>query len=1181
MDYNGFIHLRLHSAYSLAEGAIHVKKLSALCAENNMPAVAVTDTNNMFGMLEASIVLPDQGIQPIIGLTLGIRHHNKNDSRSAAFTEPAFIVLLAQTSKGYENLMSLTSQSHIKTEGGETPQVLLSDLRGRSEDVICLTGGTGGVVGRHLLDGDLEAAENCFKELKEVFPDRLYMEIMRHDTEEENKTEERFIDLAYKYDVPLVATNHVFFASKDMYAAHDALLCIAAGAYVEQDERRRINPEYYFKSSEAMSALFADLPEAILNTVVIAKRCAFKVPTIDPILPKSTIDETMSEEDNLKSLAKKGLEGRLEQHVFQGEKDSERRAEIAKPYEERLEYELGIINDMGFPGYFLIVADFIKWSKDMDIPVGPGRGSGAGSVVAWVLLITDLDPLRFGLLFERFLNPERVSMPDFDIDFCQDRREEVIKYVQEKYGHDQVAQIITFGKLQARAVLRDVGRVLQMPYGQIDRLSKMIPNNPASPMTLSEALDFEAKLRQERERDENVDRLITLSLQLEGLFRHASTHAAGVVIGDRPLQQLVPLYRDPRSDMPVTQFNMKFVEQAGLVKFDFLGLKTLTVLQKAMKHIKLRGVTIDLEQLPLDDVASYEMLSKGQTVGVFQLESTGMQSVLVNLKPDKFEDIIAVVALYRPGPMDNIPRYIACKHGEKIPDYLDPMLKGILTETYGVIIYQEQVMQIAQVLANYSLGEADLLRRAMGKKIQAEMDVQRIRFNEGAKENGVPYKKSNSIFDQVNKFAGYGFNKSHAAAYALVSYHTAYLKSNYTVEFMAGIMSLDLNNTDKLQLFKQELNDLNIPILPPCINHSQVEFSAEIIPNEKDPDKCGGFMSDNILRGVRYALAGLKNVGSSAMQSLVDERNKNGKFKDLSDFCARIDVKMVNKRAIESLAKAGGFDCLNPDRAQIHKAVELILKQASAATEQRNSNQTSLFGDVVDEPKIILPEVDKSWDLIDGLKKEQEAVGFYLSAHPLDAYKKTLEQQKIIPSAQIGEHIRSSGEKSIRLAGTIQKMRKSKTKRGSLYAFLSLSDAYGSFEVMIFSEILDKAEEIFNSGSSVVIVTDVKFGDDDSLRLTGQGIEDINDVAARSAAGLDIYMTDSKNITAVKQVIEECKEGRGRITFKMTLDDKGQGGEEDAVKTEVEIELKQRYMVSPMIRSALITMVGVQDVKEI
>ena len=1180
MDYKGFIHLRLHSAYSLAEGAIHVKNLSALCAENNMPAVAVTDTNNMFGMLEASIALPDEGIQPIIGLTLGIRHHNKNDSRGASFTEPAFIVLLAQTSKGYENLMSLTSQSHIKTEGGETPQVLLSDLQGRSEDVICLTGGVGGVVGRYLLDGDLDAAENSFKELQQIFADRLYMEIMRHDTEDENRTEEKFIDLAYKYDVPLVATNHVFFAHKDMYLAHDALLCIAAGAYVEQDDRRRINPEYYFKSSEEMNELFADLPEAILNTVIIAQRCAFKVPTIAPILPKSTIDETMSEEDNLKSLAKKGLAGRLEQHVFQGEKDSELRQEIAKPYEERLDYELGIINDMGFPGYFLIVADFIKWSKDMDIPVGPGRGSGAGSVVAWVLLITDLDPLRFGLLFERFLNPERVSMPDFDIDFCQDRREEVIRYVQEKYGHDQVAQIITFGKLQARAVLRDVGRVLQMPYGQIDRLSKMIPNNPASPMTLSEALDFEIKLRQERERDENIDRLITLSLQLEGLFRHASTHAAGVVIGDRPLQQLVPLYRDPRSDMPVTQFNMKFVEQAGLVKFDFLGLKTLTVLQKAMKHIELRDVSIDLEQLPLDDAASYEMLSKGQTVGVFQLESTGMQSVLVNLKPDKFEDIIAVVALYRPGPMDNIPRYIACKHGEKIPDYLDPMLKGILTETYGVIIYQEQVMQIAQVLANYSLGEADLLRRAMGKKIQAEMDVQRIRFNEGAKENGVPYKKSNSIFDQVNKFAGYGFNKSHAAAYALVSYHTAYLKSNYTVEFMAGIMSLDLNNTDKLQLFKQELNDLNVPILPPCINHSEVEFSAEIIANETDPNKSGGFMSDNILRGVRYALAGLKNVGSSAMQSLVDERNKNGKFKDLSDFCARIDVKMVNKRAIESLAKAGGFDCLNPDRAQIHAAVELILKQASAATEQRNSNQTSLFGDVVDEPKIILREV-KSWGLIDGLKKEQEAVGFYLSAHPLDAYKKTLEQQKIIPSAQIREHIKSSGEKSIRLAGTIQKMRKNKTKRGKLYAFLSLSDAYGSFEVMIFSEILDKAEELFNSGSSVVIVTDVKFGDDDSLRLTGQGIEDINDVAARSAAGLDIYMTDSKNITAVKQIIEECKEGKGRITFKMTVDDKGKSGEEDAVKTEVEIELKQRYMISPMIRSALITMAGVQNVKEI
>jgi DNA polymerase-3 subunit alpha len=535
MNYNGFIHLRLHSAYSLAEGAIHVKKLPALCAANDMPAIAITDTNNMFGVLEASLALPPAGIQPIIGLTLAIRHYNKNENRGAHFTEPSWIVLLAQTSKGYENLMVLTSRSHIHTEGGETPQVLLSDLEDYAEDVICLTAGPGGIIGRYLLDGDEAAAEKALKELKAIFSDRLYVEISRHETEEENKTEEKFITLAYKYDLPLVATNHVFFATKDMFQAHDALLCIAGGTYVEEDDRRKVNPEYYFKSSDEMKEIFSDLPEAISNTVVIAQRCAFKVPTIDPILPKSTLDESLSEEDSLKLIAEKGLKGRLEEHVYEGETDPSKRAEIAKPYHERLEYELGIINSMGFPGYFLIVADFIKWSKDMDIPVGPGRGSGAGSVVAWVLLITDLDPLRFGLLFERFLNPERVSMPDFDIDFCQDRREEVIRYVQKKYGHDQVAQIITFGKLQARAVLRDVGRVLQMPYGQIDRLSKMIPNNPASPMTLQEALDFEAKLRAERESNENVDRLITLSLQLEGLFRHASTHAAGVVLCARPI----------------------------------------------------------------------------------------------------------------------------------------------------------------------------------------------------------------------------------------------------------------------------------------------------------------------------------------------------------------------------------------------------------------------------------------------------------------------------------------------------------------------------------------------------------------------------------------------------------------------------------------------------------------------
>ncbi|MDG1995496.1 MAG: DNA polymerase III subunit alpha, partial [Emcibacteraceae bacterium] len=977
-----FIHLRVHSAYSLAEGAIQVKELAKQCVGNKMPAVAVTDTNNMFGALDVSLNLPPQGIQPIIGCTLAIRHDAGGDNLNQRTPEPGWIVLLAQTQIGYENLMVLVSKAHLDSDPSETPQISMDDLSGYTGDLICLTGGVNGPVGKYLQDNEPQKADDCLTYLSSIFAGRLYMELSRHGLTLQDQLEGPFIDLAYKYDIPLVATNQVFFPKRKMYEAHDALLCIADGNYVEQTDRRKETPEHYFKSTAEMVELFKDIPEAIDNTVVIAQRCAFKVPTIDPILPNFTIEEGMDESESLRKVSNEGLEERLVAHVYGDEKDEAKRAEIAKPYYERLEYELGIIIKMEFPGYFLIVMDFIQWSKDQDIPVGPGRGSGAGSVVAWALKITDLDPLKFGLLFERFLNPERVSMPDFDIDFCQDKRELVIKYVQDKYGHDQVAQIITFGKLQARAVVRDVGRVLQVPYGQVDRLSKLIPSNPANPMTLPEAIESEKKLREEIANDPNTKRLITIALQLEGLFRHASTHAAGVVIGDRPLDQLVPLYRDPRSDMPVTQYNMKFVEQAGLVKFDFLGLKTLTVLKKAIEFIADRDIDINLEQIPFDDTPSFELLCKGDTVGVFQLESSGMQSVLMNLKPDMFEDIIAVVALYRPGPMDNIPRYISCKHGEEEPDYLHPLLEEILTETYGVIIYQEQVMQIAQILADYSLGDADLLRRAMGKKIAAEMDKQRERFQDGADKKGVEAKQAAGIFDQVAKFAGYGFNKSHAAAYALVSYHTAYLKANFTVEFMAAIMTLDLTNTDKLQIFKQELNNLKVPILPPDINKSQVEFTAEVIEGETDEDNIGGFMSDGKLRGVRYALAGLKNVGAAAMESLIEERTTNGDFKDIDDFCSRVDTRQINKRALENLIKAGAFDSFNPNRAQLYLGVEMMLREMNLATQERNSNQVNLFGDQVEENNIVLPEAN-NWDLIEKLKGEQEAVGFYLSAHPL------------------------------------------------------------------------------------------------------------------------------------------------------------------------------------------------------
>ncbi|MCP5382688.1 MAG: DNA polymerase III subunit alpha [Kordiimonadaceae bacterium] len=1168
-DDKTFIHLRVHSAYSLAEGAVHIKDLVKHCVGNNMPAVAITDTNNMFGALDASLNLPAGGIQPIIGVTLAIRHGERSDNQLVKAPSPGWLVLLAQTQRGYENLMVLVSKAHLKSDPSESPQISISDLDGHTEDVICLTGGVNGPVGKFLQDGETGKAEECLNYLNGLFPGHLYTEIARHGHKVENDLEETFIELAYKYDIPLVATNQVFFPTRKMYQAHDALLCIAGGNYVDQTDRRKESPENYFKSSAEMIELFKDIPEAIDNTIVIAQRCAFKVPTIDPILPKFTIEDTMDEAESLKLMAKEGLDERLNHHVFDGEKDQE----LGKPYYDRLDYELDIINKMGFPGYFLIVADFIQWSKDHGIPVGPGRGSGAGSVVAWALKITDLDPLKFGLLFERFLNPERISMPDFDIDFCQDKRERVIKYVQDKYGHDQVAQIITFGKLQARAVVRDVGRVLQMPYMQVDRLSKLIPSNPANPITLSEAIESEKKLREEISSDPNTSHLIDIALQLEGLFRHASTHAAGVVIGDRPLDQLVPLYRDPRSDMPVTQFNMKYVEQAGLVKFDFLGLKTLTVLKKAQEFIAARNIEIDLENVPLDDKPSYELMCSGKTTGIFQLESSGMQSVLINLKPDMFEDIIAVVALYRPGPMDNIPRYIACKHGDEEPDYLHPLLEDILTETYGVIIYQEQVMQIAQILADYTLGDADILRRAMGKKIASEMDAQRARFQEGADKKGVDPKQAATIFDQVAKFAGYGFNKSHAAAYALVSYHTAYLKANYTVEFMAAIMTLDLTNTDKLHIFKQELGNLNIPVLPPDINKSRVEFSAEVIEGEKDQQNIGGAMSDGKLRGVRYGLAGLKNVGVAAMESLIAERDKNGPFMDISDFCNRVDTRQINKRALENLIKAGAFDSLNPNRAQLYSGVEMILRQMSLATQERNSNQVSLFGDQVEVQSVILADVN-DWDLIERLKCEQEAVGFYLSAHPLDAYLNVLARQKVVPSSEIAERAAGKGG-FIKLAGTIQGIRRMKSKSGKPYAFLSLSDPSGGFEVTLFSELLDAVDDFLVNGNSVIISAEVKHSDDGALRITAQGLETIDSVAMRTGTGLDIYLKDASNIEAIKEILNNCKNGRGRVTFRMNIK------HDDFPDCDVDVELKDRYKISPAIRNAVVSLKGVIDAKEI
>ncbi len=1143
-----FVHLRLHTAYSLLEGAIRIKGLAKVCKDLEMPALAITDTGNLFGALEFSEIMAGEGIQPIIGCSLPVIAGGSVEGGQQALSagvpreaDPTFLTLLAQSEIGFENLMDLASQAYLSSADAGAPCIPMSLLQGRTEGLIALSGGPRGPLNKALLSGSSDAAKELFHNLAELFADRFYVELQRHNLEEEIQAEAGLIDLAYDNDVPLVATNEAYFLEEREYEAHDALLCIADGAYVMQDDRRRLTPEHRLKSQSEMLALFADIPEATQNTVEIAKRCAFRVQMKNPILPSFNSSEGRDETAEFSEQARQGLKKRLEQvDLFADEKE----------YWDRLEYEIDIIVRMDFPGYFLIVADFIQWAKNHDIPVGPGRGSGAGSVVAWALTITDLDPLRFGLLFERFLNPERVSMPDFDIDFCQDRRDEVIRYVQEKYGEDRVAQIITFGKLKPRAVMRDVGRVLQLSYGQVDRLCKLVPNNPSNPVTLTEAIEGEPRLQEARAEDEAVARMLDVSLVLEGLYRHASTHAAGVVIGDRPLEKLVPLYRDPRSDMRVTQYSMKWVEPAGLVKFDFLGLKTLTVLDHAAKLVRKRGIDIDISNLPLDDKKTFDMLSKGDATGVFQLESSGMRDTLRRMKPDCVEDIIALVALYRPGPMDNIPAYIERKRGEKQPDYLHPLLEPVLKETYGVIIYQEQVMQIAQILSGYSLGEADLLRRAMGKKIKSEMDLQKERFVEGAVKQDVDRGRAGFIFELVEKFAGYGFNKSHAAAYAFVAYQTAYLKANFPVEFLAASMTLDMGNTDKLNIFKQEAERLEIKLRPPDINLSTADFSV-----------AGG--------EIYYALAALKNVGKQAIDSLVAEREENGPFSSLQEFASRVDPRQINKRAMESLTKAGAFDSLNPNRSQIFTSIDLILAEANRSAEDRVSAQTSLFGgDQGSDVAMVLPETD-DWLPMDRLSFEFEAVGFYLSGHPLDEYKNALNRCRVQNFADVMQQARNGSAREVQLAGVVMRRQERKSKKGNPFAFVEISDPTGRFEAVVFSDVLTSCRHLLEPGKGVVVGAEVdQQGDEIKIRL--QSVRDVDEVTSKAAAGLRIFADRPDVFEGIKKRLPPP--GRGVISVVMLVESTAQ---------EVELEIPGGFAVTPQIRGAMKVLPGVLEVEEI
>ena len=1054
-----FVHLRMRSPYSMLEGALKIRETAERCVRYRQPALAITDTNNLCGALEFCETVSGEGVQPIVGVTLSLDLEGPRQPGQIHKDPDGTLVLLAQNETGYGNLMALSSAAYLEIEATDHPHIKASRLDGQTEGVIALTGGQDGVLNTLIKQGRTGEAESWLLRLKALFPDRLYVELQRHTPDESAATEASLIDLAYQHDVPLVATNEPYFLDPDMHKAHDVLLAMSESTYVLEKDRRKLSLHHYFKSSEEMVKLFSDLPEAIENTVQIAQRCAYRVPKHAPILP-SFGDGSFSEDEILVEQARKGLEARLETIEL---------AESRETYFERLDFELGVIKNMGFPGYFLIVADFIQWAKDHGIPVGPGRGSGAGSVVAWALTITDLDPLRYGLLFERFLNPERVSMPDFDIDFCQERRGEVIDYVRRKYGDGQVAMIITFGTLQARAVVRDVGRVMQMPLGQVDRLAKLVPSNPANPVSLKQAINMEPALKAARDSEPAVKNLLDTALKLEGLYRNASTHAAGVVIGDRPLTQIVPLYQDPRADIPATQFTMKWAEKAGLVKFDFLGLKTLTVIDRCIKYLAKQGIELDIDAVSTATPEAYKPLAEGLSAGVFQLESSGMRDVLRKMAPDSIEELTALISLYRPGPMKNIPMYIDRKYGRAEIEYPHESLTEILEETYGVIIYQEQVMQIAQVLSGYSLGEADLLRRAMGKKDQAEMDRQRSRFVEGAADRmNVDAKLSNSIFDLVNEFAGYGFNKSHAAAYAMISFQTAYLKALHTTEFLAAIMSLDLNNVEKLVQFYQEAKRMEVEVKPPCINGSQADFDV-----------------DN--GAVLYALGALKNVGLEAMKHLVQVRDEGGPFESIYDFARRVDMRQVNKRAIENLARSGAFDCVEPNRAIVLANASLIQSIGSLAAQERESAQVSLFGDATVEIKDPDMSYAEPWTQMQQLEHELGAVGFYLGGHPLD------EHMDKLSGVILAERLENAGAGTYTVAGVVRKKQERVSKRGKRFAFVEFSDPTGDFEVLVSENMLTPHREKLTAGNIIRMLVKAETNDGET-RLFCEGVHMLDGV---------------------------------------------------------------------------------------
>ncbi len=1101
-----FNHLKIHTQYSICEGALRTHDLAKYCKENRIKAVGLCDSNNLCGALEFSELIAKSKTQPIIGTQINIKYKDHTGK----------IPLFAKNLEGYKNLIKLSSKSFLEIKDDEEPHCTIEDLESNYNGLILLSGTFDGLIGKLFFKNLTDEIFILCKKFYNFFKDNFYIEIQRHNDDGEKLFEKFILNVSEKLSIPIIATHEVFYLDKNMHEAHDAYLCIGEKTYVNVKDRRKYTDTHYLKTSDEMYQLFNDLPEALENNANFPFRVSYRPKNSLPVLPNIQTSKVKNVDDLLFKDSFEGLKEKLKEYVipYSSEKNKE---DLTKQYKERLNHEISIISKMKYASYFLIVADYIKWAKKNDIPVGPGRGSGAGSLVAWALSITDIDPIKFDLIFERFLNPDRISMPDFDIDFCEEKRDRVLEYLKTKYGKG-VAHIITFGKLKARMAFRDIGRVLGLPYGYVDTLCKMIPFDPSRPLSLEKAIAQEPRIRKEEEKDPRVKKLVEISKKLEGLNRNMATHAAGVVIPEEKLAEFVPLYKDSSSNslLPSTQFDMYASENAGLVKFDLLGLKTLTVINKTISFLKKKNIKLDINKIKLDDANIFNLLSSGHTVGLFQLESAGMRDALVNMKPNKFEDIIALVALYRPGPMSNIPIYNQCKHGDKEPDYLDPKLKKILEPTYGVIIYQEQVMQIAQELSGFSAGEADILRRAMGKKKRAELEKQKEGFVSGAIKNGISKEKANFIFKKIEPFAEYGFNKSHAAAYAMIAYQTAYLKTYYPNEFIAASMSNELSNTDKLSEFYEELKRLKIKIQQPCIN----ECFAEFIPKEGT---------------LFYALGAIKNVGFESISQVVEERMKNGKFKSISDFINRVNPKNINKLQLEGLVKAGAFDSIFTNRKVLYENISNIIQNSKNLYENKIQNQSSLFSDENQKVSYLIQEKNSSnWLNNQTLSKELESVGFYLSNHPLEDYKDALDQYRTKSFKDFEESIDSESF----IAGTVMSIKEKKTAKGTPFAIIKFSDQSKVFELFIFSEILEKNREHLIVGKSflLTVIKDREHQENRFRRINVRKILSLDNIVKMNYPNVEIQIYSTDNLEKLYEIIKE--RGNSKIKISITNDDK-------------------------------------------